>query len=600
MTETKQPKYAVSRRRFLRNATLTSLGIVAAACTPTATPAGTQAPGGAATTAPGAASVKGGQFNGAWPYDLPPKGHFNYFATGAIVSGSVWQDTFLPNLAMYKWAEGKWEYFLAESSSLAGNVFTVKLRPNLKWSDGKPVTAKDVVTTYTIGRMEGFAIWNYIDKVEADGDLNVKFTFKTPSSLGERLILRNSIRPDSVYGALATKAAEQFAAGKTTASDEVKAIRAELAALRPTMVYSGPYKIDPASITEAQLTLVKNPGGLFSEQVNFDKIVLYQGETAQVTPLVLAGEIDYATHGFPLATDRAFGQNGIRVVRGPAYSGPSLAFHWTKAAPFQDKRLRQAVAHAINKEESATITYGDSAKVPKFMTGFSDNIVPLWISSADQAKLKPYEYSIAKATALMTEAGYAKGADGIWAKGGTKLEFELLFPSDFADWASAADHAQKALNSFGIKITPRGAIRSAQLPAVNDGDFQIAVMGWGIGNPHPQGSYIQDLRTHNTIPAKGGYAYPLKQGNVDFDALINKMVEGFDVNAQKPVVTEAAIAFNDLLPVVPLWERYGNNPVGTKRVTGWPADSDPIYKNSFGTDNFAVYLVMMGKLRKAG
>ncbi len=593
MIETKPGKYSVSRRRFLRDATLTSLVFVAAAWAPTSTPGATTAPGAGTT------SAKGGQFNGAWPYDLPPKGHFNYFATGSLLSGSVYHDTFMPNLAMYKWADAKWEYFLAESHALAGNVFTVKLRPNVKWSDGSAVTSKDVVTTYTVGRMEGFAIWNYIEKVEAAGDLEVKFTFKTPSSLGERLILRNSIRPDSIYGAIAAKAATQFAAGKTTASDEIKAVRAELAALRPTMVYSGPYKIDTTSITEAQLTLVKNPGGLFADQVNFDKLVIYQAETAQVTPLVLAGDVDYATHGFPLATDKAFTDQGIRVVRSPAYSGPALVFHWEKAAAFQDKRLRQAVAYAINKEESAKITYGESAKVQKFMAGVSDNIVPLWVSSADQAKLNSYAYDVKKAADLMTAAGYAKGSDGVYAKDGKKLEFELLFPSDFADWSSAADHAQKALNTFGIKITPRGAIRSQQLPDVNEGKFQISIMGWGIGNPHPQASFIQDLRTHNTVPAGGGYKFPLKQGNVDFDALINKMAEGFDTNAQKPVVTEFIVAFNDLLPIVPLWERYGNNPVNDKkRVTGWAPDSDPIYKNAFGTDNFTVYQIMMGKLRK--
>ena len=43
----------------------------------------------------------------------------------------------------------------------------ITYKQSARWSDGKPVTAKDVVTTYTIGRMEGFAIWNYIDKVEA-------------------------------------------------------------------------------------------------------------------------------------------------------------------------------------------------------------------------------------------------------------------------------------------------------------------------------------------------------------------------------------------------------------------------------------------------
>src|SRR5438094_9435285 len=104
----------------------------------------------------------------------------------------------------------------------------------------------------------------------------------------------------------------------------------------------------------------------------------------------------------------------------------------------------------------------------------------------------------------MTAAGYAKGSDGIYAKDGKKLEFEMYSPSDFADWSSAADHAQKALNTFGIKIVPRSAIRSQQLPDVNAGNFQIALMAWAIGNPHPQGSFLQAMLTPNTIPARGG------------------------------------------------------------------------------------------------
>jgi len=132
---------------------------------------------------------------------------------------------------------------------------------------------------------------------------------------------------------------------------------------------------------------------------------------------------------------------------------------------------------------------------------------------------------------------------------------------------------------------------------VNNGKFQVAIMGWGIGNPQPQGSYIQGLQTHNTIPAGGGMHYPLKQGDVDFGALINAMGDGFDTNKQKDPVTKAAIAYNDLLPMIPLWERYGNNPVNEKkRVTGWKPDSDAIYKNG-GGDSFVSLMLMDGTLR---
>jgi peptide/nickel transport system substrate-binding protein len=589
-SRSRRSAYRVSRRRFLRDATLTSLGVWAAACAP-------------GTTPPGAQGQKGGEFHGAWPYDLPPKGHWNQFATGRILQGSIYVDLFYPSLAMYRWAEGNWTPWLAESFKLTGNTYEVKLRSGLKWSDGQAFTSKDVVTTFTVSRTEAqTAIWNYIDRVEAVDERTVRFNYNRPSSVGERAILRHPIYPDSQYGALAKKVSDLFTGGKTPSTDERAAVRKEISDYRPSAPLAiGPYKIDAGIITEAQLSMTRHEDGLFGKDVNFDKVVIYQGETAAVTPLVLAGDVDYATHGFPLATDRQFSAQGVRVVRTPAYTGPAIYFHWEKAAPFQDKRLRWAVAHAINKDESGRVAYGESFRAVKFNAGFSDNLVPLWVSEADQRRLKAYEFDLGKAEGFMKEAGYSKGSDGIWQKDGRKLEYELYFPSDFADWSASADHAQKALNAFGIKITPRGAIRSQQLADVNAGNFQIAFMGWGIGNPHPQGSYIQGLRTHNTTPPGGGMKYPLKQGAVDFDALINDMGEGFDTNRQKDPVTRAALAFNDLLPVVPLWERYGNNPVNDKRrVTGWPADNDPIYKNAFGTDSWVIILITEGKLRKIG
>jgi peptide/nickel transport system substrate-binding protein len=582
-----QLRYRVDRRRFLRDSALVSVGLVAAACAPGSTP----------IASGGGTAKKGGEFHAAWPWDLPPKGHYNWLSSGNIMQGSYIQDFFIPSLAVYRWAEGKWENWLMESAAQSGENYEVKLKQGLKWDDGKDFTSADVASTYWVGRSQGFGIWTYADKLETPDKYTVRFHINRPSSLVPRLVLRNGIRPDSQFGTFAKQLQDLYNAGKTTSSDEVKAVAKAVADYRPDNAASiGPYKIDKASVTAAQLTMVKNAGGLLADKVNFDKIVVYQGETDAVTPLVLAGDIDYATHGFPLATDKAFGDAKLRVVRGPLYTGPAIVFHWTGAPEFQDKRLRQAVALAINKSESATITYGQSAKAQKFMTGISDNIVPLWISAADQAKLKSYDYDVAAAAKLMTDAGFAKGSDGIYAKGGKALAYELYFPSDFADWTSAANHAADALNKFGIKITLRGAIRSTQLADVNAGKFTITLMGWGIGNPHPQASYIQDLQTFNTLQAAGGMAYPLKQGSTDFSALINAMGDGFDNEKQKPAVTEAAIAFNDLLPIVPLWERYGNNPVNeTKRVAPWPADSDPVFKNG-GGDSFVSVLIYNGTL----
>ena len=75
-------RYSVSRRRFLRDTMLTSLGLIAAAC----------APGSTGGTTGGGGGTKGGEFHGGWPYVLPPQGHWNYFATNAILGGGIYPD----------------------------------------------------------------------------------------------------------------------------------------------------------------------------------------------------------------------------------------------------------------------------------------------------------------------------------------------------------------------------------------------------------------------------------------------------------------------------------------------------------------------------
>jgi peptide/nickel transport system substrate-binding protein len=592
-------RYTASRRRFLRDSTLASIGLIAAACAPGST--GTTTGGTTGTAAVG----KGGEFHGAWPYVLPPAGHWNGYAPNGILTTGIYRHLWLTTLGMYLWNDKKFDYWLAESSGpKAGDNYELKLRSGIKWSDGAAFTAKDVYTTFNVGRLENFTLWQYVDKMEIVNDQTINFHFSRPSGLAERLLLREPIRPDSLFGTYSKETDALVAAGKKAADQEWRDLRTKMNAFRPTAAVSvGPYKIDTATVTESQLTFVRNPGGYAADRVNFDKVVVYQGETNQVSPLVLSQDVDYATHGFTLAVDKAMKDAGIRVARPPLYTGPALYFHWEKAPEFQDVRLRYAVAHAINKEESAAITYGDSGKAQKYMAGFSDDHAPGWLSSADLAKLKPYEFSLAKADQFMKDAGYAKGSDGIYAKGGKKLELELVFPSDFADWSSAATHAAESLTKFGIKVTPRGLVNSTQQPEVNDGKHAFFVRAWGIGSaPHPQYSFIQDLRTHNTTPPGGGMKYPLKQTlpstgrQIDFDELINRTGDGTDEAKQKTAVTELALAFNELLPIIPLWQRFGNNPINDKkRVAGWPAESDGIYKNP-DADSFAMTLLIRGTL----
>jgi peptide/nickel transport system substrate-binding protein len=143
---------------------------------------------------------------------------------------------------------------------------------------------------------------------------------------------------------------------------------------------------------------------------------------------------------------------------------------------------------------------------------------------------------------------------------------------------------------------------------IDRGDFQMAIQAWGATTqPHPHFSFVQDLFTHNIPIAANlggkGMAFPLKQstdalGDVDLEQLVINAPLGLDEAAQKANVTQAAIAFNELMPMIPLFERYGNNAaLEGVRVASWPQESDPILLNALYGDNFAVMLLLTGQLK---
>ncbi|HSH82599.1 MAG TPA: ABC transporter substrate-binding protein, partial [Herpetosiphonaceae bacterium] len=560
------------------------------------------------TTEAAAAAGAGGEFQGAWPYQLPPKGHYNTFATDAILGGSMYHDMLEMPMALYKWEQDEYIPMLAtEWEIVEPDSFNVTLRDGVKWSDGTDFTTKDVVATFNLLRAQSSVVWKYLESVTEEGENTVVFKMKEPSTVVERYVLRERIRPSSVYGEWATKAQDLFATGGEPDAEALKQLRTQFEEFRPEqMVVTGPFQIDQGSVTEAQLTLVKNPTAWNAGNVAFDRIVLYNGETPTVTPLVLGKEVDFATHGFPPATEKAFEQQGIRVLRPPVYNGPALYINYAKVKALQDPKVRQAIAMAINKDENAAVSLGDSAKKPEYMAGVADSILERWLTQDELGKLNKYEYNVEEAAKMLEGLGFKKEGDVWVSPEGERMEYELGFPAEFADWSAAGQNLATQLTNFGIKITPRPVTFTQWTPDVTNGRFTLGIQAWGAGNPHPHFSYSQDVLRFNPPQSSGpGMAYDLKQttealGEVDLSALTVEAAAGLDEEKQKAAVAKLAVAFNELLPIIPLWERYGNMPaLEDVRVTGWPAEGDPIYNNSPYADSFVAIMILDGTLKPA-
>ncbi len=552
------------------------------------------------------------EFHIAWPYTPPPQGHFNTFVSDRI-NLSIYHPLMEPPLFGYIWHDQSWMPLAGkEWKWLDDKTIQVKLQVG-KWSDGSEFTSKDVIDTFDILRLQDTSVWkqNILTSVKAVDDHTVNFVLANPSTIAPRRILRLvPIRASSVYGKWAQKTRDLIAKGLTPNDSEWKALNEEFNKFRPDdMVVLGPYKIDKNSITESQMILNKYKGSFMADWVKFDRLVNYNGETPDITPLVLARKIDYATHGFPPATEAQFVADGTRIIRAPLYSGPALYFNMD-VHPFELVKFRQAVAYVIDRNENGVISLGKSGKRTKYVVGFSDNLVPNWLTKDTVSKLNQYEHNTAKAEEILKSLGFKRGSDGVWLDDkGKRMEFELTAPAEYADWSAAGENAAEQLTKFGIKTTFRG-INYQQHPVdVRAGNFQLAIRNWGAANPHPYFSYDTDLNSYNATggeqaaTAGKGMDFPLVQktsmGKVDLDALLKKSGQGKDLAAQKAVVNKLALAYNELLPQIPLWERYGNNPAPQVRVAGWPPDGDPIYENGPYGDPFVTVLLLKGKLHPA-
>src|SRR5699024_9575056 len=152
-----------------------------------------------------------------------------------------------------------------------------------------------------------------------------------------------------------------------------------------------------------------------------------------ISAVVLSRDIDYATHAFAPATVTSMTENDIRVVYVPTYAGTGLRFNFGELTHFRDKRVRQALAHAIKREEVTERTLAEAATPPQYMAGMIDLHVEQWLAEEDAARLNPYEHDLEKAAALLEEAGWSKDGDFWMDPDGNPAEYEIMFPAELAN-----------------------------------------------------------------------------------------------------------------------------------------------------------------------
>ena len=203
-----------------------------------------------------------------------------------------------------------------------------------------------------------------------------------------------------------------------------------------------------------------------------------------------------------------------------------------------DVQVRQAMAYAIDRKKVSTIgEYG--YEPPSNQTGVVTPTFSSWVDSSAAAKYgNYYAYNPAKATSILTADGYKKDSNGIMAKNGKELSFNIINVGGFSDWVASVQVIQQDLQAVGIKITPVNLASTDFDTRLYNGNYQLAYNS-ETGGPSPYYELRQWLYGPNTAPiGKLATTNWERYSNPATDKLINQYGGTTDPAQQHAIVNQ--------------------------------------------------------------
>ena len=363
-----------------------------------------------------------------------------------------------------------------------GQTYRVTLRP-MNWSDGVPVTADDVVYSFEMMKQLGATYVGY-------GTGGMPDMFKSVTATGPLqfdVVLTQKVNPEwfELLGLSQLVALPRHAWGRY-GLDEQRSLQTDPGFFS---VVDGAFRL--AAFHVGRYAVFEPNLGYAGRQPVMARLVLDFLQGVNPLEALESGELDIASLPFNVY-DAATKLPGFRTVRQAPLSTinsliPNLANPGTPF--FKDLRVRQAIADAINEKEIIRLVYrGNSVRVrspvPPVPEGF--------LSADARAGKFPVAYDPAKARALLAEAGWRPGPDGIMQKAGQRLEWTDLVTENSGDVLVLAQIVQDNLAAVGMRMNIR-QMEFNQIIALTAGEpsgWQMASIGWSFpGYPDMQTNF---------------------------------------------------------------------------------------------------------------
>jgi peptide/nickel transport system substrate-binding protein len=437
---------------------------------------------------------------------------------------------------------------------------TLTLRRDVQWSDGAPFSADDVVFTFDLLRrhraLDASGLWDFLSEVRARDGFTVELTLSRPFVPGLAEIVQQAIVPAHRWRTVADPVAftnpDPVGTGPFT---EVRVFRNQVWELGRNPRYWQPGK--PAL---AALRMVAYPS---NDQANL---------------ALVDGEIDWAGNFVP-AIERTF------VARDPAHHGywypavGSMVFLYPNAqrAPLDDVRVRKALSLAIDRQRVVDIgLFGYSH--PADGTGLSD----AWASWRDPTvAADPWvRHDARAAAALLDDAGWHVGADGVRRRDGRPLALSLAVVSGWSDWVRAAQVIARDLAQIGVRVELRAYDWSAWFQRLQTGDYDLAIacpsLAFSFDAPTPYYAY-RWIFAPGAIQPPGELAATNWNRFADpqADALLSAFERTDDPAQQHALMTQVQARMAATAPAIPLFASPLWGAYSSRRFTGFPSAQHP-------------------------
>ncbi|OLB43309.1 MAG: hypothetical protein AUH05_06125 [Ktedonobacter sp. 13_2_20CM_53_11] len=497
----------------------------------------------------------------AQSYDFAQSG-FNPFNThtNAGILGLVYETLYFVNVN-----GGAFTPMLATSYKWNSDntQVTFTMRPNVKWSDGQPFTADDVVFTFNAMKQypaaDSNGVWSFLSNVTAPDPNTVVMTFqKAYPPVLVTIAGHVYIIPKHIFASVGD----------------------------PTRYLTDkPVGTGPFTLTRYQADLAvfdKNPNYWQANQVKVNEVRFPEYKDNSTMQLALPkGDIDWAGYFSP-TLQQDF------VAKDPAHFHLYMdAVNLYSICPNQKDPLvggqaglpvRLALSAAIDRNAiAAQATAG--LEPPGSMTGLVLPTAKDWLDP--QFSGLPMTADVAAAEKYLTDAGFTKGPDGIYQKNGKRLSLTLRSVDTYSDWNAAAKLIADQAKAVGIEIknVTVGEDNYYTLRTNGKYDYQLMLCGM-VGGPTPYYLYNQYLNSAQIGQGKFNF---VGWNDSKTDGYLTQYASTTDPTAQKQAIMGIQKVFVQNQPYIPLWTGADYDEYSTKNFTGWPDQNNPYSSGSPNT-----------------